>query len=445
MFPARLDRFYPVFLFVLAALGSWWWNHDFGLWTRPDHLAQMNDVPEILRGFNQAPNLWRDGLRWWHGPWIEQGVEVYRPLSSILLWLECYAGQKFGFEWIARFGVVLLTIVSWQCVLLAREFTFSRGAMLVAALLAPCARFWMMGGSTPHYWLAWFPCHHDLLMIAWLLGALLWWTRWLESKRRRDLTWALALFLGGVLSKEFLYIFPAMALSVALFHPRRRVELFPALKVVGAMFAFLAFAWVFRSQVLPHPYNPPRLKLVHFLRRPFLYWFPAFYLYVPAQEFFPALLALWGFTSVGLGLRFGPKMPGIVRRVVWPLGIVLGALLLGQCFDGMGESFWYFAEPPNGLIHMNHLVEMVFTLWALYAVWKYRSSTASLAVLGVFLLAYVPVWTYLGWHYTLAGWFVRAALWWPLLYQLARLDWLKWPHFERRLSQTPPIIEPVAL
>lgn len=434
MTSSRFERIYPLFLIAIVALGSWWWNHDFGLWTRPDHLAQMNDVPDILRGFDRTPDFWRDSWRWWHGPWIQQGIGAYRPLSSILLWLECSLGRRYGFEWVARFGIVLLGLVSWECVLLARQFTRSKAAMFIAALLAPSARFHLMGASAPPYWLAWFAGHHDLLMIALLLGALLFWTGWLENTRKRDLVLALAAFGLGVLSKEFVYIFPSMALSVALFHPRRRVELCRALVVVGAMVGLVALAWVFRALVLPHPYNPPRLRVVHFLRRPFLYWFPSFYKYIPAHNYFPALLALWLWASVGLGLRFKSHWQGFVRRIVWPLGVLAGVLALAALFAGVGEEFWYFADVWTGWEHQSDLIQMIFNLWALSAMWKLRRQTPSLAVLGVFLLAYVPVWTYLGWHYTLAGWFVRAGLWWPMLYHLARLDWLKWPAKRETLS-----------
>ena len=436
MTASRFERFYPLFLLVLVAIGSWWWNHHFGLWTRPDHLAKMNDVPNILQGFERTPDFWRDSWKWWHGPWIQEGIGAYRPLSSILLWLECFVGQKFGFEWVARFGIVMLSLVSYECVLLARQFTRSRGAMLVAALLAPSARFWLMGASAPDYWLAWFAGHHDLLMIAFLLGALLFWTRWLESQKRRDLGWSLALFGLGVLSKEFLYIFPAMALGIALFHPHRKVELRRALTWVGAMFGFLAIAWTFRSLVLPHAYNPPPLKIVHFLRRPFLYWFPSFYKYIPATEFFPALLAFWLFASVGLGLRFRRQMPRLVRVIVWPLTVLAGALALASCFSGIGEEFWYFAESNIGSLHLSDLAQMIFTFWALSAIWKYRHQVPTIPMLCVFLLAYVPVWTYLGWHYTLAGWFVRAAIWWPMLWHLARLDFLKWPRVESEATRS---------
>jgi len=211
--------------------------------------------------------------------------------------------------------------------------------------------------------------------------------------------------------------------------PPHRTALRRAALVVGAMFGFLALAWLLRSHVLLHPYNPPRLKAVHFLRRPFLYWFPGFYKYIPAHQYYPALLALWLWASVGLGLHFQKRMPGRVRRIAWPLGVLVGCLALGASFDGIGESAWYFIEGA-ARTHISDLIQMIFTLWALSAIWKYRRTQPTLAMLSVFLLVYVPVWTYLGWHYTLAGWFVRAGLWWPMMWHLARLDWLKLPRVQ---------------
>ncbi|RYX80842.1 hypothetical protein EON83_26760 [bacterium] len=435
MTSSRFDRFYLWFLFVLVVAGAWHWNHNFGPWARAENLWQINDVPQILQGYKATPNLLIDGWKWWHGAWIQQGVEAYRPLSSVLLWLECFAGEKFGFEWVSRFGVCLVGLISWQCVGLAREFTRSRGSMLIAALLAPAARFWLMGGVATPSWLTWFAVHHDLAMISALLGALLWWTRWLRSGKRSDLGLALALFVAGVLFKEFVYIFPAMAFCAALFTYDRSVDIRTALLWVGAMLGFLACMWAFRAHVLPHAYNPPPVTLVHFEQRPFLYWFPSYYKYVLSGDWFLPTVALWLLVSVGASIRWKSAMISPTVRVVYPLGVMAVVLWLGQVFYGLAEGFWYLFEPRTHWGHFIDLAQMLFSLWGLSAIWKYRRQTPSLAVTGVFFLAYAPVWTYLGWHYTLTGWFVRAALWWPLLYQLARLDWLKWPAAEAKVRE----------
>jgi len=67
-------------------------------------------------------------------------------------------------------------------------------------------------------------------------------------------------------------------------------------------------------------------------------------------------------------------------------------------------------------------VQMICTLYILLLLWKYRGQKPTLAMFLIFLLVYIPVFTYLGWHYCIAGWFVRSALYWPLVAHLAWLD-----------------------
>lgn len=42
------------------------------------------------------------------------------------------------------------------------------------------------------------------------------------------------------------------------------------------------------------------------------------------------------------------------------------------------------------------------------------------------MVIYLPVFTYLGWHYTLTGAFVRGAIWWPMIIKLALRDARGW-------------------
>src|SRR2546430_16883823 len=64
----------------------------------------MNDVPAITQGYRETPDLLRDGLRWWHGPWIREGIQAYRPLTSYLHWIELWIGFHWGFIWVALLG-----------------------------------------------------------------------------------------------------------------------------------------------------------------------------------------------------------------------------------------------------------------------------------------------------------------------------------------------------
>ena len=405
---------------ILVVLGSWWWNHDFAARVQIETLRTMNDVPSIWRGFNKTPNLWRDGLGWWHGPWIQEGISAYRPISSYLLWMETSVGFRFGFIWVARFGLVLLAINGALCCALAWVFTRAKLPTLTAALLAPAPLFWLMRGADSS-WLAWYPVHHDLWMIGCLLAALLSWTLWLENGSPRALIATGAAFLVGVLSKEFLYIFPAMALWVALFYARRTVSLKVALWQVAALFVAVGALFLLRSVLLSGAYNPPPLKPNHFLRRPYLYWFPAFYKYVLTGEWFLPLLGLW--CAVFPWLRRRLPLP----QARWTpyfsvLSWLAGVLLISTFTVGITDGFWYLAELKYGATRLSDWVQLMATYVFLFLIFKHRRTQPTLAITSVFLLSYVPVWTYLGWHYTLAGWFVRAALWWPLFVHLLQIE-----------------------
>lgn len=81
--------------------------------------------------------------------------------------------------------------------------------------------------------------------------------------------------------------------------------------------------------------------------------------------------------------------------------------------------FWHFLDGESGWVHSVHMTQMIAALHVLFLLFKYRRQVPSLAALSLMMLTYIPVWTYLGWHYTLAGWFVRCAVFWPLIAHLA--------------------------
>jgi hypothetical protein len=91
-------------LFVLILFLAIRWNSDFSEWSGKDSVLIGSDVQAIVAGYHHSPNLLIDGLRWWHGPWIEEGIQVYRPVSSYLLWTETWIGLHWGFQWVGRGG-----------------------------------------------------------------------------------------------------------------------------------------------------------------------------------------------------------------------------------------------------------------------------------------------------------------------------------------------------
>ncbi len=193
--------------FVLA----WIFNTNWSGWTGLPKVEAMNDVGSILVGYRQTPALLSDGWRWWHGPWIEDGIHVFRPLASNLLWGECWLGLHFGFDCVAWIGFALFFCLCCVCVALTWRLTHSFACALLSATLAATTRLHVMGGTQPEYWLAWFPVHHDLLFITALLSTLFWLDVWLGTQNRRHLLTTWVCFLTAALTKEYAYIFPLLA------------------------------------------------------------------------------------------------------------------------------------------------------------------------------------------------------------------------------------------
>lgn len=132
-------------------------NRDFDTLTTTAGQMSANDVAAIVDGFHRTPDFWSDFWVWWRGPWIQSGVQVFRPLSSMMLWWECFVGLHYGFIYIAWWGVFLFCIACALTMAIAWRITKSWLCVGVAATLTPILRFWNWAGTTPDSWLAWMP------------------------------------------------------------------------------------------------------------------------------------------------------------------------------------------------------------------------------------------------------------------------------------------------
>ena len=193
------------------------------------------------------------------------------------------------------------------------------------------------------------------------------------------------------------------------------------------MFAFVVALFAYRWAVLTDPYNPPPLKWVHVYKRPFLYWFGPFYGFALTKMWWAIASALTALALIGVWLRAWKS-----KSRTWPtlptFAAILASLMLpflaGLPF-GMtpGEIFWYLFD-TKGPHNLYQIGAMSLTAWVLWLVWKYRREEPTLAALGILMAIYLPVFTYLGWHYTLTGAFVRGAIWWPIISQVwSRAIW----------------------
>lgn len=404
-------------------------NTSFDVLTTTAGQMSANDVDGIVSGYRQTPHFWSDFWVWWHGPWIQSNVQVFRPLSSMMLWWECFVGLNANFTIVAWWGVLLFVAACALTMSIAWRITKSWLSVGVAATLIPLLRFWNWAGTTPESWLAWMPVHHDLLMIIGLLAAFLMFCWWLESGQRRHLAGCWLALILGALSKEYVYIFPIIALIWGLGTPLQSVSRARMLRVVGLMGAFVVALFIYRYAVLPDPYNPPPLKWVHLKKRPFLYWFAPFYPFVLTGMWWAIAQAVTVLVLASVWLRAWKN-----KSKTWPTLPTFGAILVSLALPflvvwplGVSplDNLWYFLD-AHGSDRLTQTVGMVLTAWSLWLVWKYQRQEPSVAALLVLMAIYLPVFTYLGWHYTLTGAFVRGAIWWPIVVHLAARDMAGW-------------------
>ncbi|HTE20069.1 MAG TPA: hypothetical protein VK689_17020, partial [Armatimonadota bacterium] len=87
----------------------------------PSWTGAMQDLDTSLihAGLRQAPRF-ADTLRWWTGPWVMPGIPFYRPLTSILFWLEWKAfGDRewlYGYPTLAAHAAaaLLFTLLAYR-------------------------------------------------------------------------------------------------------------------------------------------------------------------------------------------------------------------------------------------------------------------------------------------------------------------------------------------
>ncbi|MEO6907107.1 MAG: hypothetical protein ABI210_04380 [Abditibacteriaceae bacterium] len=407
-------------LTIIAAVLCFFWNRAFLDWVSLPKILVMHDVPAILQGYEKVHRLFPGSGAWWTGTWIQEGIHAYRPLASYLYWIESAIGLHWGFIWVGWIGVMLLVLNALLSGALAWRLTKWKPAVLLAVVLAVALRFFNWAGATPDYWLAWYPVHQELLMNALLIGAIIAFDTWYENAQNRYLFLAWFCFVAGALTKEHVYIFPAFAIAIALLRRRGAVIKLPqALFQCGLMSAAILALWIYRANVIIDPRNP-HLRLISLIRKPFLYCFYPFYKPVCSGEFWYCGLALLLFVLAGVLLRWRhSRWRNLLQKpfalhVVGTACLLVIALYCALTF-GVSDAFWFFFDPKQSYFRLIELSTMLATIYSLWLLWKYRKQEPTMAALAFMMLAYLPVITYLGWHYTVAAWFIRCAYWGVIL------------------------------
>lgn len=367
-------------------------------------MRAMNDVPSILAGYAQTPHLFPESVRWWRGQWIQVNIPAFRPVSAYLYWSECWIGMHAGWVWNGWIGYALLVVNACLSSVLAWRLTQSRACLLLAGGLA--TQPVLFNASQPRQWLIWFPVHQDLLMSALLLGALLQFDRWRQTASRRALLGCWVCFVLGALAKEHVYIFPLLALADALLWPgtdkaRRRQGAAQA----GLMALTVGALWVYRASVIAHPRNPhPHAAGV--AEMALLYLYNTVYRVALSGEWWLAGLAVLLCVLVGAARRWG----GRLRLSAWIGGSLAAVwLYLTLATGSAAATLWLFVDGNSALIYPHDLLFLCVTLYGTWLLWKRRRDAPTGAAWAFLFLSYAPVLNFMGWHYALPAWFVRAA------------------------------------
>lgn len=422
---------------VLALL----WNWQFLMWGDLHSVLQRNDILPILAGYYRTPNLLVDGLRWWHGTWIQGGIYAYRPLSAYLYWIECWIGLHWGFVWSGWLGFALFVVNCMLCGALAWRLTTSRICAVIAAVIATRIRFFNAGQQD--LWLIWFPGHQELLMHALLLGALLSFDIWQEHAETKYLGASWLLFAAGCMAKEHVYIFPLFALVIVLARRRlAQVKWQYGLAQCLLLLLSVLLLWLYRASIIAHPRNPHPIP-VQFVRKSLLFMYTSAARYLITGQFsFPGLVLLL-FILAGLAIKLRHYGFSSNEKFTWlakpSVGLPVALLIVLIYFNlvrwPVMEAFWFLFDQPFSHAVPRDALDMWIYCYSIWLLWKYRKTESTAASWCFLFFSYLPVMTYIGWHYTLPGSFIRS-VYWAYFLKLVWLD-LGRPAPWRKLKLNP--------
>ncbi|MDR3710605.1 MAG: hypothetical protein P4L33_20075 [Capsulimonadaceae bacterium] len=432
-------------LAVLSAILSFAFNHQFISHCRFSEIFAMNDVQSIVAGYHRSPALAQALTAYWHAPWIQSDIHVLRPVSGFQYWLETYVGLHAGFIWDAWLGYVLFVVCVWLCGMIAYRFTDSVPLAVGGVVMAAGVKFY--NACQPDLWLAWYPMHQDLLMMVFLLGTILAFDYWLTTGRSGVLGTMWALFVIGCLTKENVFAFPFVATSLTLTRAggsgaRRK----PAL-IHSALTALFVFALLVIRRLMYAQPREPHFRRAVLLHKPAMFMYSNLAIDVITYNFFPVLL---GALIVGLAwgawhVRQRRIDLGVWGRIFFVTPAVIGlVLLVAWITTGSADvALWQLVDTSIERDKVVLDVMLLSTIALVVVNWKRHAVAAAWLLL---FWSYLPVISFIGWHYAFPGGLFRA-IYWPVLAQaaLANFGWdlrtQAWPWIGR-IRSSPAVASP---
>ncbi|MCX7598773.1 MAG: hypothetical protein N2512_07870 [Armatimonadetes bacterium] len=373
--------------------------------------AHSPDSVDITRWAEQASA--RDVLSWWAGPWIQRTSPYYRPLSSLIFWLEYKA---FGWNFQGH------VIISWLlhgmvCLLLYRAgLAWLRGnepvrtglalgaVALFNARIGPVGPGWVLAPIT-YGVVAWWPAQTDQFCLLFSLGALLCFDSWLTSGRRKRLLQAVVLWSVALLFKEMAVCLPLAAGFVVLYRKgvcaarlrfggdaeepilTKHLSMGLFWQVVLGGLVIVAAYLAIRDVLVPGAWGPKARPITYFLEK--IVWFSAERPAGLLVTRWPWLLAVSGFLAACIYLYARlPRRPSVMWVILVALLVSAGlAQLLGGNF---------------ALITVPREIAAIATVTIFFlglAVLAHARSGPTWPLLGMVIAIHLPILHVLGPHY----------------------------------------------
>ena len=387
-----------------VALSAWSFAWNRGFLTAEAETAgkPLNDITAIYQGYHETPNLLTDGLRWWHGPWIQVDVASWRPISSYVYWIDCYAGEHYGRTAWGWIGLALLIVEAAAAAWLAWRLTRWWPGAALAALLLPLQCH--ISVCHPKLWLFWFPVHQEIVTGTAFLVVLALFDIWLELGGGRRLALFGVAFLLACATKETCFILPALLAPMAAWRYRgNAVSAKARWLVVGATCAAVLGCWFWRAAVIPHPRNPSIL-LVQIPRKMGLNVLSPITLFGLGGEWGVALVPI---TCTALYYWHKHRRPR--WYLFWPLAYLL---VMVPVYLWPGKHLGDLLIPliDKGPLRMQFLrIELI--VWTLMLYRKYAASEPGAVLLAMIVAIYIPNIDFGGWHYEVVPWAIRVVNW----------------------------------
>lgn len=404
MTAAPFHRWFLRLLAARSALALWFWKHPAALqvtcvlaalciayfrapaadWPPGGPEAELRR-PEDIHNLYYAARAasWHDIPRWWTGSWNYPRVPYYRPITSMLFFLECRAfGTNFN-AW-DRVTLILHLINTLLVYLLAASLLHRHGprrcllGLVAVIFFATPANSMFFAVSRS---LTWWPAQNDVISLTFGLLCLVLLDTALVNRRPGLLILSLVALAASVGSKEMGYITIPMAMGLLLY--RRRYIFWG-----GAAFALTgAMLWIVRRVCVPNAWGPVMGRAV-ILRKWLHEWTGPVGAVAFAGIWWPIAAAICVLVLTLAG-----------RRLRWPIWVIAVADLAAACICAQfvgPDGTWALVFLPESLAL---LVSVLVYLAAPLVFWKYRTEEPGIVAASLMLLSFLPILQYGGRHY----------------------------------------------